>query len=131
MTDSTPCHIAVFGGAGYIGAHTVRELLDRGYRVSVFDNLSTGSQHNLQVEAQFTLGDIRDQQEVSRFFSDFSIISRNPSPQSDSIYCLNSAGIHSAQAYPCNLLSYQNKYSSSPIHHHYKYKVCPSSSLKR
>ena len=34
--------ILVTGGAGYIGSHTVLELLDQGYEVAVVDNLSRG-----------------------------------------------------------------------------------------
>lgn len=34
--------ILVTGGAGYIGSHCVLALLDKGYDVVVFDNLSTG-----------------------------------------------------------------------------------------
>jgi UDP-glucose-4-epimerase GalE len=37
----------VTGGAGYIGSHTVRLLLDRGYDVAVVDNLSRGYRHNV------------------------------------------------------------------------------------
>ena len=36
--------ILVVGGAGYIGSHMVRELLDKGYDPLVFDNLSTGNE---------------------------------------------------------------------------------------
>jgi UDP-glucose-4-epimerase GalE len=39
--------IAVTGGAGYIGSHTVLELLDRGYEVTVIDDLSHGYRHNV------------------------------------------------------------------------------------
>jgi UDP-glucose-4-epimerase GalE len=39
--------ILVTGGAGYIGSHTVRLLLDRGYDVAVVDNLSKGFKHNV------------------------------------------------------------------------------------
>jgi len=45
--------ILVTGGAGYIGAHTVRLLLKRGYTVTVVDDLSRGYRHN--VEAQHFL----------------------------------------------------------------------------
>ncbi|MDR2049278.1 MAG: NAD-dependent epimerase/dehydratase family protein, partial [Treponema sp.] len=40
-------NILVIGGAGYIGSHVTRELLDRGHRVTVFDNLSSGLRENL------------------------------------------------------------------------------------
>ncbi len=36
------------GGAGFIGSHLAEELLDRGYRVTVIDNLSTGRIENLK-----------------------------------------------------------------------------------
>jgi len=34
--------VLVTGGAGYIGSHTVRALVDAGESVVVVDNLSTG-----------------------------------------------------------------------------------------
>lgn len=40
-------HIVVTGGAGFIGSHLVERLLFAGHRVTVFDNLSTGSRANL------------------------------------------------------------------------------------
>jgi len=42
-----PRRILVTGGAGYIGSHTVRVLLDRGYDVAVADDLSKGYRHNV------------------------------------------------------------------------------------
>ena len=37
----------VTGGAGFIGSHTVDHLIERGYRVVVLDNFSTGKRANL------------------------------------------------------------------------------------
>jgi UDP-glucose 4-epimerase len=39
--------ILVTGGAGYIGSHTVRLLLEQGYDVAVVDDLSKGHKHNV------------------------------------------------------------------------------------
>ena len=41
-------HVLVTGGAGYIGSHTVLELLNAGHRVAVIDNLSNSSQESLR-----------------------------------------------------------------------------------
>jgi UDP-glucose 4-epimerase len=40
-------HILVTGGAGYIGSHTCLELLEKGNKVSVVDNLSNSSRESL------------------------------------------------------------------------------------
>ncbi|MEI6756368.1 MAG: UDP-glucose 4-epimerase GalE [Chlorobium sp.] len=50
--------ILVIGGAGYIGSHVARAFLDRGYEVTVFDNLQTGLRENLFEDARFVHGDI-------------------------------------------------------------------------
>ncbi len=60
--------IAVIGGAGYIGSHVARELLDFGHEVFVYDNLSSGLRQNLFEEASFTHGDILDIQKLNDFF---------------------------------------------------------------
>ncbi len=52
--------IAVLGGAGYIGSHTVRELCGRGHSVTVIDNLQTGYRASVDARAEFLCGDIRD-----------------------------------------------------------------------
>ncbi len=41
-------HIFVTGGAGYIGSHTVLELLNAGHNVTVVDNLSNSSEESLR-----------------------------------------------------------------------------------
>ena len=52
--------ILVVGGAGYIGSHVVKELLNQGIDVRVYDNLSTGQRVNLFKKAEFVEGDILD-----------------------------------------------------------------------
>lgn len=55
--------VLVIGGAGYIGSHVVKALLndrDEKHEVTVFDNLSSGLKENLFKEAAFIEGDILD-----------------------------------------------------------------------
>jgi NAD(P)-dependent dehydrogenase (short-subunit alcohol dehydrogenase family) len=54
-------HYLVTGGAGFIGSHLVEELVRRGDRVRVVDNLVTGHMENLAVVAgrvEFIEGDL-------------------------------------------------------------------------
>ena len=57
-------HILVIGGAGYIGSHVVKALLKNNMDVSVFDNLSTGTEVNLFSQAKFIKGDILNYDEI-------------------------------------------------------------------
>ena len=51
----------VTGGAGFIGSHIVRALLEQGDFVRVLDNFSTGKRENLRgVDAEIVEGDLRD-----------------------------------------------------------------------
>ncbi len=52
--------ILVLGGAGYIGSHTVYELIDAGYEVVIADNLETGHKQAVHPDAVFYKGDLRD-----------------------------------------------------------------------
>ncbi|MCP4692977.1 MAG: UDP-glucose 4-epimerase GalE [Desulfobacterales bacterium] len=56
--------ILVVGGAGYIGGHVVRELVDRGDEVVVFDNLSSGRRQNIFNDTEFIEGDILNQEQI-------------------------------------------------------------------
>lgn len=52
--------ILVTGGAGYIGSHMVLALLDRGDRIVVLDDLSTGVREQVSSDAEFIEGDVAD-----------------------------------------------------------------------
>lgn len=51
--------VIVTGGAGFIGSHVVDALVDRGHRVLVIDDLSTGRRENVNPRAQLFEFDIR------------------------------------------------------------------------
>lgn len=60
--------ILVAGGAGYIGSHMVKDLIEHGYDVVVADNLSTGHKKAINPKAKFYYGDIRDRAFLDRIF---------------------------------------------------------------
>src|SRR5713101_6999358 len=50
----------VTGGCGFIGSHLVQALLDRGDRVRVLDDLSSGARHGVLQGAEILVGDVAD-----------------------------------------------------------------------
>ena len=60
--------ILVLGGAGYIGSHTVYELIDAGRDVVVVDNLLTGFRQAVHPKARFYQADIRDRAAMDKVF---------------------------------------------------------------
>ncbi len=58
--------ILVTGGAGFIGSNTTRLLCDRGHKVIVFDNLSTGYEKLVDKRAKFVKGDLLNRGEITR-----------------------------------------------------------------
>ena len=60
--------ILVTGGAGYIGSICVEELLNRGFEVSVFDNLSEGHGKAIDPRADFYQGDLADRSVLRHAF---------------------------------------------------------------
>ncbi len=60
--------IVVLGGAGYIGSHTVYELVDAGNDVIIIDNLETGHIEAVHPKAKFYQGDLRDRGFVDSVF---------------------------------------------------------------
>lgn len=65
--------ILVLGGAGYIGSHTARALVDAGYDVAVADNLETGFRAAVPSQARFYQGDIRERAFVDHMLESESI----------------------------------------------------------
>ena len=65
--------ILVLGGAGYIGSHTVYELIDAGEEVVIADNLETGHIEAVHPKAKFYKGDIRDRAFVDSVFDNEKI----------------------------------------------------------
>ena len=64
--------ILVTGGAGYIGSHTVAELLDQGKEVVVIDNLQSGHRDAL-LGGKLYEGDLRDKALLAKLFSENDI----------------------------------------------------------
>ena len=72
--------ILVTGGAGYIGSHTLVELLNSGQLVLVLDNLSNASKESLSrvakitgLQPAFIEGDIRDAVLLDKLFAEHDI----------------------------------------------------------
>ncbi|MBW7650380.1 UDP-glucose 4-epimerase GalE [Anoxybacillus sp. ST4] len=64
--------ILVVGGAGYIGSHVVKELVET-KPVVVLDNLSTGHRHLVDKRAVFVHGDLGDRATLVRVFEKYPI----------------------------------------------------------
>ena len=69
--------LLVTGGAGYVGSHTLVELLNSGYEVVVLDNLSNASPIALErveritgMAVTFVKGDIRDLELLNKLFAE-------------------------------------------------------------
>ena len=61
--------ILVIGGAGYIGSHVQKQLIEEGYDVIVYDNLSSGDEINILEKAKFIKGDILDEKSLNEIMS--------------------------------------------------------------
>ncbi len=60
--------VLVTGGAGYIGSVVARKALDRGFKVIVFDNLSTGFEELIPVGVEFCKGDLLQESSIQEVF---------------------------------------------------------------
>lgn len=62
-------NILVIGGAGYIGSHTVKLLIDMGYNVIIYDNLSKGHKEVADIlNIKLIVGDLGDRQKLKKVF---------------------------------------------------------------
>ena len=65
--------ILVCGGAGYIGSHAVRQLIDKGEEVIIVDNLETGHEDAIHPKAKYYNVDIRKEEELDKVFEENKI----------------------------------------------------------
>jgi len=75
----SPTRALITGGMGFVGSHLAEALLERGYRVTVADNLSTGRFENVQhlvghPSFRFALDDISSEHVIDRLVSDVDIV---------------------------------------------------------
>lgn len=72
-------HFLITGGAGFIGSHLAERLLNRGDRVVLLDNLSTGSMENIRHlktsdRMSYHLDNIENRQLVAELVDDADVI---------------------------------------------------------
>ena len=66
-------NVLVCGGAGYIGSHTVYELIAKGNNVVVVDNLVKGHRQAVHKDAKLYVGDLRDADFLDKVFNENKI----------------------------------------------------------
>ena len=61
--------VVIIGGAGYIGSHVVLDAVERGYDITVFDDLSTGHKENINENVKFVHGSTLSISDLSKLFT--------------------------------------------------------------
>jgi UDP-glucose 4-epimerase len=62
-------NVLVTGGAGFIGSHVTRVLLDSGHSVTVLDNLSSGRRELVPERATFIKGDLKQEDRLPKWLA--------------------------------------------------------------
>ena len=73
--DSVDRVVLVTGGAGYIGAHAVKALEERGFQVIILDNLVYGHREPIEthLKAKLVVGEIGDRALLSQIFTTYKV----------------------------------------------------------
>lgn len=69
--DGKIVKVLVTGGAGYIGSHTVRVILKKGYEVVVYDNLVNGHRKSLPRGVELIEADLADVEKLDLVFAKY------------------------------------------------------------
>ncbi|MBI3486112.1 UDP-glucose 4-epimerase GalE [Candidatus Daviesbacteria bacterium] len=66
--------ILITGGAGFIGSHVAKLLLDQNHEVIIFDNLSKSKIEFIDPRAEFIEGDLKDQTKLTECLSGVDLV---------------------------------------------------------
>ncbi len=93
--------ILVTGGAGFIGSHLVEALLERGHKVRVLDNFSTGKRNNLRGvrnDIEILAGDCADPKTAARAMKGIEVVYHEAAVPSVALSVADPFGSHHANA---------------------------------
>lgn len=93
--------ILVTGGAGFIGSHLVEALLERGHKVRVLDNFSTGKRNNLRAvrnDIEILAGDCADPKTAARAMKGIEVVYHEAAVPSVALSVAEPFGSHQANA---------------------------------
>ena len=66
--------VLVTGGAGFVGTNLTLSLLEHGYDVKIFDDLSTGLEQNIPKDAEFINGSILDTSKLNNAIKECEVV---------------------------------------------------------
>lgn len=66
--------VIVTGGAGFIGSHIVKILLDKGHETRVIDNLSRGFEDLIDKRADFQNEDLKNQEKITKLLNGYDAV---------------------------------------------------------